>query len=135
MKKRQVCLWILLTLFLISGCRGLEKIEEAEPAEFVIIEEDEIPEVMKETIEMEKEEAFQITYEDEKNLYIGQGYGEKDMEGYEITVDVCRESENFIYVHTVLTGPREEPEEKKTSWPYIVLCLEKKGKQVIFLNE
>lgn len=135
MKKQRVCLGILLVLVLISGCKKTEKMEEAKQAEFVIVEDDEIPEIMKETIEIEKGEVFQITYEDQENLYIGQGYGEKEMEGYEIAVDICSESEHFIYVHTVLTGPDEEPTEKKKSWPYIVLCLEKKGKQVIFLNE
>lgn len=135
MKRHWVYLGMIWLFLPLCGCTKMEKMEEASEIEFVIVEEDEIPETMKKIIESEKEEAFQITYEDGEYLYIGQGYGKKEIEGYEISVDICKESEHFIYVHTILTGPREEPAEKEASWPYVVIRAEGKKKQVIFLNE
>lgn len=134
MKKRKVYGVGFLILSLLCGCVRLEKEEAAQEVAYQIVEEDDVPEDMKQTIEQKKAEPFQITYEDEEALYIGQGYGEKDREGYEIEVDLCEESEHFIYIHMILHGPREESE-KKDSWPYLIVRLDRKEKQVIFLNE
>lgn len=117
-----------------SACTKLRINEAARPAEYQIVEEEQLPEEIRRQIELRKKEPFQITFEDEEALYIGQGYGTKEMEGYKIEVDSCEESEHFIYVHMLLYGPRTAGE-KKESWPYRVIQLEKKGKQVIFLNE
>lgn len=134
MRKIPVFLGVCLFFLTAAGCECLEKEENSEEVVFEIVEEDEIPEKMKTIIEEEKEEPFQITYEEDGRIYIGQGYGQKEMEGYEIEVDDCRISEHFLYVHTILTGPDREPEEKTRSWPYIVIRVEQSGKQVIFLN-
>lgn len=134
MKKRKVYVLFFLLFTLFEGCVKMDKNEPSQAVSCQIVEEDDIPEEMKKVIELKKAEPFQITYEDEEFLYIGQGYGKKEMEGYEIEVDSCEESEHFVYIHMILHGPKEE-KEQKDSWPYLIIRLEKKEKQVIFLNE
>ena len=134
MKKQKVIVILLFAICFVCGCGKIMKIEESVEKDYQIVKEDEIPEKMKSKIEEMKTDSFQITYEEEGVLYIGQGYGEKMLEGYEITVDKCTESEHFLYVHTILHGPKVEGEEEK-SWPYIVIKTEGANKQVVFLNE
>lgn len=124
----------IVFFLLFCGCRRLNKEEAAQELDYEMIAEDEIPEEMKEIIEAKKAEGFQITFEEKDTLYIGQGYGEKDLEGYEILVDQCQYSENFVYFHTILNGPREEAKEKGQFYPYLVVKCEVSGKEVIFLN-
>lgn len=135
MEKCRFFLVMLLGFLVLSGCRTLNKEETKADLEYEIVEEDEIPEEMKSIIEQEKEKGFQITYEENGELYIGQGYGEKEQEGYEIEVDLCQSSPDFVYFHTILKGPAEEAKEKNKSWPDIVVRVRQSGKHVIFLND
>ena len=95
--------------------------------------------------EME-EKPFQITYMQGDRLYVGQGYGKQEMEGYAIRVDSCTETKDVICVRTTLLGPGNDETEKdgeeagnvcvregaRSQYPYVVLEMEKSEKPVIF---
>lgn len=134
MKKQGIMLLGTAFFLFLCGCRVFNKEETAQELDYEIVAEEEIPEEMKAVIEEKKAQGFQITFEEKDTLYIGQGYGEKDQEGYEILVDQCQYSDDFVYFHTILNGPREETKEKGQSYPYLVVRCEVSGKEVIFLN-
>ena len=52
-----------------------------------------------------EETPFQIMYVQGDRLYVGQGYGRQEMEGYAIRVDGCTEEKDVICVQTTLLGP------------------------------
>lgn len=134
MKKQSIMLLCMALFLIFCGCRTLNKEEAVQELDYEMIAEDEIPEEMKAVIEQKKRGSFQITFEEDGTLYIGQGYGEKNQEGYEIIVDICRYSENFVYFHTILNGPMEEAKEKSPTYPYLVVRCRQAGKEVVFLN-
>lgn len=134
MKKQKRWMCFFLSVMLLCGCKKVEKTEEYEETSYQILEEEEIPEKMREKIERIKKNPFQITFEEEGLLYIGQGYGEKSMNGYEITIDRCDMSEHFVYFHSTLYGPKKAGEIEKT-YPYIVVSIKCVSKYVIFLSE
>ena len=51
-----------------------------------MLEEEAVPEELKQEIEERKEMDFKLTYEDNGKLYIARGYGEKETGGYSISV-------------------------------------------------
>lgn len=148
MKKAGILTGILIALIFLNSCQTISKKEtEGEALDFQIVEEDKIPEEMVDVIAKEQDGPFQIVYGDGEQLYIGQGYGIQEMEGYSIKVDLCREGEDAIYVHTALLGPgsveaeedREDifmREDAGSAVPYVVFSVKWSEKQVIFdVNE
>lgn len=122
-------------LLFFCGCRIINKEEAAQDLTYEIVSEDEVPEEMSAVIAEKMAKPFRISFEIDGMLYIGQGYGEKAQEGYEIMVDKCQYSQHFVYIHTILNGPKVESKEKTTSYPYVVIKCNQIGKQVIFLNQ
>lgn len=119
---------------LFSGCTLLseEKIKLRD-LEFTVISEEKIPEQLKTIIEEKKAQPFQITYTDNKNLYICIGYGEQETGGYSIAVNELYLTDTNICVSTSLLGP--EPGEKNTpapSYPVIVIKTEFLEQTVMF---
>jgi len=86
-----------------AGC-GIEDTNgsKIEDVEFTVLEEEAVPEELKQEIEERKEMDFKLTYEDNGKLYIARGYGEKE---------------------TVAKAP---------SFPYIVVEVTKCDKNVVF---
>ena len=74
-------------LIFLGGCQVMEK-EEAggEMLEYSIVDEKKVPAEMTERIAGMEETPFQIMYEQGDRLYVGQGYGRQEMEGWEISV-------------------------------------------------
>ena len=95
-------IWMLIFL---GGCQVMEK-EEAggEMLEYSIVDEKKVPAEMTERIAGMEETPFQIMYVQGDRLYVGQGYGRQEMEGYAIRVDGCTEEKDVICVQT--TPPR-----------------------------
>lgn len=124
----------VLFVGIMAGCSVISKEEEKkEELEFEIVEEEDIPEEMKNKIGEQKEKTFQITYGDQEYLYIGQGYGEKETSGYSIVVDECYETEHAVYIHNTLIGPGAEEEiSSSPACPYVVVRIKWSEKQVIF---
>lgn len=134
MKKAIFCFICIGILISSTGCSiKKNQRDNGKNAKFTIIEEELIPEELKEEIDGEKEKSFRLTYEDKGILYIARGYGEKQTTGYSVKVKECKETENAIYVHTNLIGPsKQEKVVKKANNPYIVIALNTSGKTVIF---
>lgn len=128
--------WGILTacVLLFTGCALLseEKIKLRD-LDFTVISDEKIPEQLKTIIEEKKSQPFQITYTDNKNLYICIGYGEQETGGYSIAVNELYLTDTNICVSTVLLGP--EPDEKNTpapSYPVIVIKTEFLEQTVMF---
>ena len=137
-------IWMLIFL---GGCQVMEK-EEAggEMLEYSIVDEKKVPAEMTERIAGMEETPFQIMYVQGDRLYVGQGYGKQEMEGYAIRVDGCTEEKDVICVQTTLLGPGSDETEKNgeemgnicmredgfSQYPYVVLEMAKSEKPVIF---
>ena len=124
-----VCLCLTLT-----GC-GIkeEKTEKVKDLEYTIVEEQDSPKELQETIEEKKAAEFKLTYETDDMLYVVHGYGEQETGGYSIAVKDFYLTENAVYLDTELIGPaKNEHQSKSPSFPYIVLKTESKNKNVIF---
>ena len=90
--------------------------EEAggEMLEYSIVDEKKVPTEMTERIAGMEETPFQIMYVQGDRLYVGQGYGRQEMEGYAIRVDGCTEEKDVICVQTTLLGPGSDETEKSS---------------------
>lgn len=119
---------------LISGCGLQQGGEKVQDLEFTVASTQELPEALQEQLEQKKEEAFTLTYSDNEYLYIAKGYGMQETGGYSIAVQDCYLTEDTICVATELSGPAEgEAVEKTPSYPFIVLKLELREENVVFL--
>ncbi len=107
--------------------------EKLRDIEFTVVEEKNIPEELMKKIQEKEKQVFKLTYADQGELYIAEGYGEQSTNGYSIAVKECYETKNAIYVHTNLIGPTKEEQivEVKT-YPYIVIKMELIDKNVVF---
>ena len=113
-----------------AGC-GIEDTNgsKIEDVEFTVLEEEAVPEELKQEIEERKEMDFKLTYE----LYIARGYGEKETGGYSISVKDVYLTQNALCFVTTLIGPGEnETVAKAPSFPYIVVEMTKCDKNVLF---
>ena len=130
--KQGTLLVILLGIFFCAtGCKMTEHPEKTiGEVEFEVLEKEEVPEILMKIIEKKKDEPFLSTFGDGEFLYIGQGYGQKDKDGYEIEVDSFAETEHFLYFHTILTGSHNAKEKK--TFPWIVVRTKWKDKSVIY---
>lgn len=101
---------------------------------YTVIEQDEMPQELKEQIEKEEKNVFGITYADQGILYAARGFGEKKTDGYHAEVTECYETEDTIYVTTELRGPQKgEDIKKEKTCPYVVIKMDYEEKQVMFL--
>lgn len=117
--------------FCLTGCKITTHPEKIiGQVEFEMLEEEDVPEELMEIIEKKKAEPFLSTYGDGEFLYIGQGYGQKEVDGHEIEVDSFTESENFLYFHTILKGSHNAKE--KITFPWIVVRTKWKDKSVVY---
>lgn len=134
MGKIKIAAIVFIVTVLVCGCSVEKtKTEKIKDLEFTVVPEEEIPEELSEKIKEQQEGVFKFTYADKGYLYIAQGYGEQETSGYSIVADHLYETENAIYVHTMLLGPpKEETVSEKPTYPYIVLKLEFIDKTVVF---
>lgn len=99
--------------------------EKVEDLEYVILDEDRIPEELMPLIEERYEEAFQMTYTDNDYLYVCIGYGKQENSGYTIVVNDFFRGENGVLVDTSLIGPAAGEERiNEPQYAYIVLRTE-----------
>lgn len=96
--------------------------EKVEDLEYVILDEDRIPEELLPLIKERYEEAFQMTYTDNEYLYVCIGYGKQENSGYTIVVNDFFLGENGVLVDTSLIGPAAGEERiNEAQYAYIVL--------------
>lgn len=128
-----VCLICLMCMTVFACGKKQDTMEKIKDLECTVIPEDNLPEELFNMIELKKENAFKITFEDKGFLYICVGYGTQQTGGYSIAVNDLYETSNAIYIDTNLIGP--SPEEKSNpvvSYPYIVVKTEFVDKPVVF---
>lgn len=126
-----ICLGILIST---PGCSVKKtSAEKVRDLPFHVLREEEIPEEFEAKITEKSMEPFKMTYSDEGYLYIAQGYGEKETNGYSVTVTECYETENAVYIHTSLIGPAKNEKVIRTPTnPHVVVKLDAVDKNVMF---
>ena len=127
-------LLLVLLCCLLGGC-SIEKVRAGDGVkpEYTVMKEEDFPEKVKELINENKEEEFQMTYQDQGYLYLLKGYGKLETGGYSIQIEDLSLWENAIHIKTVLMGP--EDEEKLTdepSYPCLVVKMKYREEPVIF---
>lgn len=134
---------IFLGVFLIFSCllcgclreeqEKEEKNEKREELDFTVCKEENIPRELGEIIDKKKENPFQISFCNQAYLYYVVGYGVQPTFGYSILVESIELRNGKIYVDTTLLGPKKKDKiEKKESFPYIVIKLEKREEDTVF---
>ena len=130
-------IWLFLAacvaLIGLSGCRGKgQDGKERSEVEFTVVSKEEIPKELAAEIEKNKQGEIRMEYTDGENQYLIRGYGEQKTGGYSISVIECTEDEETLYLDTRLLGPaNEEQITKEPSYPYIVLKIEAREKEVM----
>lgn len=134
---------IILCLFFLCICLGWGCTKEGQAKEeisakgreldFTVCKEENIPKELKEIIDKKKENSFQISFSNQAYMYYVVGYGTQPTSGYSILVQNIELKNEKIYVDTLLLGPeKNEKIEKKESFPYVVIKLEKREEDTIF---
>jgi len=123
-----------LLLALLSACTlSKQAPKKLKDVQYAIVEENEIPEKLLETIEQKKAAEFKLSFENEGELYIVHGYGEQETGGYSIVVRNCYLTKNAIYFDTELLGPQNGSNpQKKPSYPYIVVKTKAMKQNIVF---
>lgn len=133
--RTRFCAAFLLLILLPAalGCAGTKKEEEQTQLEFTVVNEERLPEELKQIVEEKKGRAFSLTFADGGYLYLCTGYGKQDRGGYSIAVNSLYATENGIYLDVDLIGPKEpEAAGSGPSYPYIVIKTPFMDKTVVF---
>lgn len=132
--RRCTVMIIFVAVFLLSAC-GMKKTseEKVKDIEFTVVNDEDIPETLKNAIEEKKKSAFKLSYADNNDLYLVAGYGEQPTGGYSIVVDELYATDNTIVFATTLKGPQEaESVQSFITYPYIVVKMEYLDYEVIY---
>lgn len=112
-----------------------QKQEEIE-CDYTVVATRDCPEEFLKNLEEKKINPFQMTYQDGTYLYMAVGYGEQKTGGYSILVKKLTETKDKIFLNTELRGPsKEENVLEKPSFPYVVIKMENKSKEVVFEDQ
>ena len=104
--------------------------------DYTVVATRDCPEEFLKNLEEKKINPFQMTYQDGTYLYMAVGYGEQKTGGYSILVEKLTETKDKIFLNTELRGPsKEENVLEKPSFPYVVIKMENKSKEVVFENQ
>lgn len=128
------CFIIIGIVIMMVGCT-INKIDsqKVEKIEYIIVEEDNVPEQLRKIIVEKKEKIFQLSYKDGEDMYICVGYGKQPTGGYSIKVKEIYSTKNTICIDTSLIGPNENDLVlKAASFPYIVVKIKNSKKTVIY---
>jgi hypothetical protein len=126
---------VLAVLLLAAGCsfRNNQTAEKIRDLEYTVVGASEIPEELLDEIEVNKNSAFRLTYSDGEYLYIANGYGAQDTNGYSIQVKELYLTETAIYFKSELFGPQDGESVSTTpSYPYVVVKTELIDIPVVF---
>ena len=140
-KMRKLCrgCYILLLvgcIFLLAGC-AMKSSEKIRLRDLTVSDKDGIkPNAVLykilDVIEERKEEPFELSFKDGKNLYLVVGYGKQETGGYSIVVEDLYLTEEAIYVSTGLLGPDPGQKGTRESYPVIVIKTELLDKTILF---
>ena len=113
----------------------MEKTDEkkVKDLDYVLVEEEDIPQELLAKIEEKKAADFKLVYESDESMYVVRGYGEQETGGYSIQILDFYMTENAVIFSTNLLGPsKDETKNIAPSYPYVVLQTENPGKNIIF---
>lgn len=118
----------------IWGCGMLTQKEGNERAvDYTVVGEKDLPETVQEILQEKRQEVFQMTYQEENQLFLLQGYGIQNSGGYSIQVEKVTENDQELHIKTKLIGPNGGEKEKNgLSCPVIVVKVENRNKKVVF---
>lgn len=124
----------MVCVCILSGCvTRRQQTQKLRNLEFEVLDKDTVPEEFKQLIEENKKEPFKLTYADQGQLYIAEGYGAQPTTGYSVEVTDLYETEDAVCINTNLLGPEKGEETKEiATFPYVVIQLEYIEKEVIF---
>lgn len=128
------CIVLCAVLCMLPGCvtRG-QNTQKLRELEFTVLDKYAVPEEFKLLIDENKTEPFKLTYADQGQLYIAEGYGEQPTTGYSVEVTDLYETEDAVCIHTNLLGPEKGEETKEiATFPYVVIQLGYIEKDVLF---
>ena len=112
-----------------------QKQDEIE-CDYTVVATRDCPEEFLKNLEEKKINPFQMTYQDGTYLYMAVGYGEQKTGGYSILVEKLTETKDKIFLNTELRGPSKgENVLEKPSFPYVVIKMENKSKEVVFEDQ
>lgn len=127
-----LCVLVCGLLLCSCGVRKAEK-EKVRDLEYTVVEDEDLPEELKEQIDLKKKSHFKFTYETGEYLYIVMGYGQQETGGYDIRVKELYLSPNAVFFQTELSGPEKgKTISQSPSCPYIVVKTELVGEPVVF---
>ena len=127
-------LLLVLLCCLLGGC-SIEKVRAGDGVkpEYTVMKEEDFPEKVKELINENKEEEFQMTYQDQGYLYLLKGYGKQETGGYSIQIEEVCETEDAVCIRTCLTGPDEgEKVSQEPDCPYATVATEYTEKRILW---
>lgn len=118
----------------IVGCGLIQKKSREEKAlDYTVLKEEDFPLEITKLIEAKKQEAFQMSYLCEGELYLLKGYGIQSSGGYSIRVEYVKECGDAIHIRTELVGPDpEDASGEAVSRPYLVVKVDAAPKTVVF---
>ena len=126
--KKCILVLCLFMVFIFTACSDEVKEEsndKIKDLEFTVVDDQDIPDVIKQKIEENKMEPFKFSFSDGQYLYIVVGYGEQPTGGYSIQVKEVYESEDYVVILTELLGPsKEDTVTMSLSYPFIVVKTE-----------
>ncbi|QUH29053.1 protease complex subunit PrcB family protein [Vallitalea guaymasensis] len=127
--KKIIFILCLLIVFAFTACGNKAEEQEDEDKirdlEFTVVEDKDVPDVIKQKIEESKMEPFKFSFSDGQYLYIVVGYGEQPTGGYSIQVKEVYESKDYVVILTELLGPsKDDTVTMSLSYPYVVVKTE-----------
>ena len=126
-------LCICICIPFLSCCSFKNTDAKGDNVDYTIVTGSEIPDELKKIIKKRRNKAFELSYNDGEYLYVAKGYGQKDTNGYDITVKGFYKSDDNLIFDTCLNGPKtNENVSVKLSYPYIVIKTEYMNNSIIF---
>lgn len=127
-------LLLVMTGLFLWGC-SIEKVRAGDglKPEYTVMKEADFPDKVKELVEQNREEEFQMTYQDGGYLYLLKGYGKQETGGYSIQIEDLSLWDNAIHLKTILLGPEDGEElTDEPSYPCLVVKMKYREEPVIF---
>lgn len=134
MKKLILCISLII-LFILTSCGNVKDYEKekVKDLDFTVVEDEDVPDVVKQKIEEKKMEPFKFSYSDGEYLYIVVGYGEQPTGGYSIQVPQFYLTNEYVVIETELIGPsKDDTVIMSLTYPYVVIKAKDPGLPVSY---
>lgn len=134
--KRWTIMFLVIAMISLCACGcSITKVssDKVTNLDYTVMKEEDYPEEIVKLLNENKEQEFQMTYQDGNFLYLLKGYGKQETGGYSIQISDLSMWDNAIHLQTTLIGPpRDEKMTEEPSYPYLVIKMEYREEPVIF---